>query len=226
MKKLIQHKLRILLEGRLASHTPSNPSGRHDDKTATESDLERVMNKIVNYNNKYGDDPYFQDVTEGDGIYFVTIHTNGELTIKTPNTPHKIDDSELGIMKNSNSGNRYVLIKAYRGIPHPEFNQTTYGKVKTSSPAEDAKIKTYLVFAKEILEYIKQNMEGESSYTSDDKDFKDQTSDKNQYKYDKYEKEQQRKQNKQQISLDPEKAKELEDRQAKLQAKYAKFLRK
>lgn len=222
MKNFIQHRLRQIIEGRLASHTPSNPVGS-DKKNISDNDLIKTMHKIVYYNNQYGQDAYFQNTHEGDGIYLATIHTNGQVTIKTPNTKRKLNDGDIGSMWNGPYGNRHVLIKAYRGIEHPSINEPRTGQVRTKSPAEDVAIKTYLSFGKEILEFVKQNMENEDAYTSDDKNFTHKTDDKWKYKYDKFDKEQEKRKNKEIMSIDPEKAAEMERKQAELQAKYDKI---
>lgn len=220
MKKFIQKRLRDILEGRLASHTPSNPVGQ-DPKRATNANLIKTTHRIVSLNNEYGQDEYFQNPHEGDGIYMATIHTNGAVTIKTPNTQRKITDSDIGMLSTGTGGNKHVFIKAYRGIEHPELHLNRTGHTKTKSPANDAAIKTYLIFAQEIIQFVKQNMEGNDDYTSDEKDFKSKTDDKWQYKYDKYQKAQDR--SKSTITMDPDKAAEMERRQKELQAKYDKI---
>lgn len=224
MKDFIRHKLRIVLEGKRAVHSPSNPVGV-DPKTASNSDLIRLTHKLVSLNNEYGQDPYFQDTHEGDGIYMATIHTNGNITIKTPNPKRRLEAPDIGLLWTGPRGNKHVYVRAYRGMEHPDIDSPRGGTAKTSSPAEDAAIKTYLIFGKDILDYVKQNMEGEDDYTSDDKDFTSKTPEKIQYKYDKLEKEKQR-QRKSTISMDPDDADEYEKRQQRLKAKYAKFLRK
>lgn len=223
MKDFIKHKLRLVLEGKKGVHTPSNPVGQ-DPKTATDADLSRITAKIVNLNNQYGQDEYFNNTHEGDGIYMATIHTNGEVTIKTPNTKRKLNDSDIGLLWTGTRGNKHVFVRAYRGIEHPELDDPRTGEVKTSSPAQDAAIKTYLIFAKDILEFVKQNIAGEDDYTSDtdDKDHTEKTQDKWKYKYDKYKKEKDKKRQST-ITMDPDKAAEMEKRQAQLQAKYAKL---
>lgn len=231
MKEFIKNRIRTILEGRKTSHTPSNPVGQ-DPKSATNSDLERTMHKIVSLNNQYGQDPYFQNTHEGDGIYMATIHTNGQITIKSPNTKRKLNDADIGMLWTGSGGNKHVFVKAYRGTEHTDYQNTDAdinadktGTAKTKSPAQDAAIKTYLIFAKDILEYVKQNMEGHDDYTSDtdNQDFTDKTDDKWKYKYDKLEKEKQRQKQKSQISMDPDKASEFEKRQQKLKDKYEKL---
>jgi len=220
MKKFIKHKLRLVLEGKKATHSPSNPVGQ-DPKNATQSNLARTTHKIVSLNDKYGQDSYFQNTHEGDGVYMATIHTNGNITIKTPNTKRKLEDNDIGLLSTGNGGNKHVVIRAYRGIEHPELQKDRTGNVRSKSPAEDAAIKTYLIFAKDILEFVKQNMDGESSYTTDDKDFKPQTDTKNQYKYAKHKREKQMKRST--LTTDPDKAAEREKKQAELQAKIDKM---
>src|SRR3990172_4917460 len=87
MKSFIQKALRLLLEAgpSLERSSPSNPIGSPDPKVMTKNDLYRITAKIANLYTKYGSDPYFQNTHDGDGIYFITIHTNGEATVKTPN---------------------------------------------------------------------------------------------------------------------------------------------
>lgn len=219
MKNFIGYRLKQLLEGRLASHSPSNPVGK-DPKLSSDNDIARTTHKIISLNNKYGDDPYFQNAHEGDGIYMATIHTNGSVSIKTPNTKNRISDSDIGMLSTGTGGNKHVFIKAYRGIEHPEFKDRK-GNVRTSSPANDAAIKTYLLFGKDILDFVKQNQPGENQYTSDEKDFKSQTPDKWQYKYAKFDKE--KNQSKSKITMDPDKASEMELKQKELQDKIAKL---
>lgn len=224
MKEFIKHRVRLVLEGKKGVHSPSNPVGQ-DPHKASDADLQRTMHKIVSLNNQYGQDPYFQDTHEGDGIYMATIHTNGEVTIKTPNTKRKLNSSDIGLLWTGTRGNKHVFIKAYRGMEHPDIDTPRAGEVKTSSPAQDAQIKTYLIYAKDILEYVKQNIAGEDDYTSDleDKDHAQKTADKWQYKYDKLEKEKARQQRKSQLTMDPDKAAEMDKRQAALKAKYDKL---
>jgi len=192
MKYFIKNKLRSLLEGRKATHTPSNEMGQ-DPKKASESNLIKLTHKLVHINNTYGQNEYLQNTHEGDGIYLAIIHTNGSVTIKTPN--RIVNDYDIGLLRSGSYGNKQVFIKAYRGIEHKDMLDHRNGHAITT-PAGDAAIKTYLIFGSDILEFVKQNMDGEDAYTSDNKSFKDKTNVENQYKYDKLEKEKLRLKNK------------------------------
>lgn len=48
MRSFIQNKLRVLLEGRLASHTPINPRTPNDNYETRLSDLNRAIADIAN----------------------------------------------------------------------------------------------------------------------------------------------------------------------------------
>lgn len=231
MKDFIKHKVRLVLEAKYTSDSPSNPTGI-DKHKASNKDLERTLHKIVTYNNEYGQDEYFQNTHEGDGIYLATVHTNGNVGIKTPNNTGRIQNSNIGLMTTGQRGNLHVYIKAYRGVEHTNYqnpdaniNSEKTGVVRTKSPANDAAIKVYINFGKEILEYVKQNMDGESAYTSDveDKNFKEKTPDKWKYKYDKLEKEKAFANKKKVLSMEPDEAEEYEKKQAKLRDKYAEL---
>ena len=223
MKDFIKRKVRLVLEMK-TSHTPSNPATKiNDPHTASDKNIEDTMFKITQYNNEYGQDPYFQNAHEGDGVYMATVHTNGNVTIKTPNqNVRQITDDKIGLLKTGNHGNKHVFIRACRGIEHPEFSGERNCNVRGKSPADDAAIKTYMIFGKEIIEYVRENMEGYDAYTADaeDKNFKEKTSDKWQYKYDKLEKEKQFKNKKRELSLDPDDASDVDKKQAMLKAKY------
>lgn len=202
MKNFIKNKLRVLLEGPLTRDTPANPLGAPDPKTASTDDFSRTSAKIANLFNQYGQDPYFQDSNEGDGIYMATVHTNGAVTIKTPNPRRKLTDADVGLPWQGTSGNLHVYVRAYR-------SQADGGEARTKSPANDAAIKTYIVFGREILDYVRQNMMGSDQYPEDPEEkkrYQAQTADKWKYKYDKLEKEKERKANKSTISIGQEKA--------------------
>ena len=211
MKDFIKHKLRTLLESKTTRHTPFNSVNAPSNKYSTQADLERTLNKVVTINNQYGNDPYYLNANEGDGTYRATILPNGHVKISTPNNAANIPSDDIGMLKTSNTGGKSAYIKAYRGMDHPsnaKINPERKGHAKGKSPAEDAFIKAHILFGKEIIDTVKQNMEGEDSYTidRDEIDHTSKTGDKNQYKYDKLDKEKERASNKSTLSLDNDEA--------------------
>jgi hypothetical protein len=102
----IKEKLRILLEGIKTTHTPSNQSSRKlninvDSSNLKQFDIDRedARNRVIelsaqavskvkpedkgNVSNKVK--KYFNDATEGDGVYLAILSKNGKFKITTPN---------------------------------------------------------------------------------------------------------------------------------------------
>ena len=179
MKSFIKNKLRILLE--------SIPK-------STLQDLEYAQLQIAKAN-KYakesGNLEYFMsDYTKDDrqsntpqGLYHITFKHNGDLNIKSANNG-RFDREGYGVDKN---GTPFANVRVHRGIEHRDLKDPRTGQAKTQSPAYDAKIKTYVMYGQEILDYIQSNMGGTDAYThdSDTANHKSKTTDKNQHKYDK-----------------------------------------
>lgn len=106
-----------------------------------------------------------------------------------------------------------------------------FGLPKPGSPASDAHIKAFLIYGDLILDFVKNNMKDKIGYVDTDAPeiSKEKTGDEWKYKFDKYKKEMERaakKASSSPITLDPEKAAEMEKRQAKALAARERILKR
>lgn len=226
MKSFIKSKLRALLESDIK--TVSNPMAGTEKHSANYNDLRLITSKVQDAQKHFGGDKYFKDAREGDGVYLIIISKNGRVTVKTPNRP--ISDSEIGgITSTRVFDNIEVPIKAYSG--NDELLQKGRGQVtgqpKTDSGASDARIKAYVIFGDMIIDRVKQNIEGAyDKYTDKDNTFKGNTEKQINRKefIDQREKGREfRQQTKAPTSLPDDEEAAVLQRQAQLQAKYAKM---
>ncbi len=180
MKSFIKNKLRILLE--------SIPKSTSKHKEYAQFQIA----KAKKYAKESGNEEYFtSDYSESDpnkpqGLYHVTFRHDGSLGISSANNG-RFDREGYGVDKN---GTPFVNVRIHRGIEHRDLKDPRTGHAKTQSPAYDAKIKTYVMYGQEILDYLDSNSEkidGTDAYThdSDTANHKSKTPDKNQHKYDK-----------------------------------------
>lgn len=166
MKSIIKQKLKILVEGRKATHTPTNHRGPNVKKVTTQATYNRTLADISNAMETYLKNPEgYGGVYYGDGTYQMDLYPNGQLIGRPTAMGGK---REPGTYNDPNPFKRSFFLKSCTDIQHddqPDKSCSPVGK----SPMEDAKIKVLVFFKDDILEFLKSNMEGEDMYTADDK---------------------------------------------------------
>ncbi len=166
MKDFIKNKLRVLLEGRLATHTPSNPRGENVKVKTTEDTIENIKNEIIFATEEYKNNiEGYGGVYDGDGTYQMDLYPNGYFRGKLTSIG---DKREPGTFNDPNPYKRSFFVKSCTNIQHPDQPEKSCKPVN-KSPMEDAKIKVLVFFKDEILEFLRKNMEGEDEYTVDKK---------------------------------------------------------
>ena len=161
MKDFIQNRLRVLLEGRLATHTRSNPSGGVDNSDTTQSQYENTLFKIEQAKKIYNNLPKEQQqalgtVYDGDGVYEIQLSKNGDLRGKENRL---ITKSQVGTYTDPNPNKRYFYVAANRGISHPEYDdETRQGYTVGISPMADAVLKTRVFMGDDIISFLKDSM--------------------------------------------------------------------
>ncbi len=192
MKNFIKEQLHILLE---------------EVKYATEYDYNKTLDKIQKAKQLYGNDPYFENIQAGQWIGQAIVNIHGDVSISR--SLHKASDvhnNQLGIAKENPHYLQFTL-RAGRGIEHPDTYSKNTDPAQTrirkhsqdlentseeiGSPASDAKIKTYLIFGQEILDFVEKNMRGGGMGYLDNRgtELAKNTPEKNMYKFDKKNKE-------------------------------------
>ena len=206
MKTLIKEHLRIFSEGRLATHTPSNPRGANVGKDTDEATLNRVLARISSAVTNYKDNIYdYGGVYDGDGVYQVDLYPNGELVGRMTAGGAK---REPGTFNDPNYNKRSFFVKACTNIQHSDQPERSCSPVGVS-PMDDAVVKVLVFFKDDIIEFLRKNMEGEDDYTADEKGSeiqKQKMDSKWAYKLDREEKRKERAANKPGISIGDDKA--------------------
>lgn len=166
MKDFIKNKLRVLLEGRLAVHTPSNPRGENVKSKTTEATIENIKNKIIFATKEYKKNiEGYGSVYYGDGVYQMNLYPNGFLIGKLTSIG---DKREPGTFNDPNSSVRSFFVKSCTNIEHKDQPEKTCKPVN-KSPMDDAEIKTLVFFKDDILEFLRNQIKGEDKYTADKK---------------------------------------------------------
>jgi hypothetical protein len=161
MKDFIQNKLRVLLEGRLATHTRVSPSGPIDNSDTTQSQFENALFKIQQAKSAYNDltmeeQQQLGDVYTGDGLYEIQLSKNGDLRGKENRL---ISKAQVGTYNDPNPNKRYFYVAANRGISHPEYDdETRVGYTVGKSPMADAILKVRVFMGDDIISFLKNNM--------------------------------------------------------------------
>lgn len=194
MIDFIKEKLRILLEVTKITHTQSNQSSRKlninvDSSNLKQFDIDReeARNRVIelsaqavskvrpqdkrNVSNTVK--KYFNDATQGDGVYLAILSKNGRFKITTPN--RHFDDNEIGgLITGGIYNNLMVPIKAFSG--NDEFIRhgrgTVTGKPYGQSGADDARLKVYTIFGDTIRDKVKSNAETKDKYVELNNTFK------------------------------------------------------
>lgn len=151
MKDFIHNKLKLILEGVYAS----------------KKQLQKFRHKIAAHKIKFPE-PYFNDITIGDGIYVVRFNRYGNSSAP----PKRGHASTLNTRKGDRGGDSvedYITfnIKAYRGVDHEGTYKERTGDAKTrggervkdgeiGDPFSDAVIKAINVHGKEILGFMEE----------------------------------------------------------------------
>jgi hypothetical protein len=223
MKGYIKNKLKTILEGRLATHTPINSRGNNVGKVTTQSDYNRVLVRVVNAMTMFKNNPEgYGSVYYGDGVYQVDLFPNGELVGKQTSGG---TNREPGTFNDPNYNKRSFFVKSCTNIQHKDQSDKTCSPVG-ASPMSDAVVKVLVFFKDDILEFLKKNMSGENPYTADNKGAeisKELTPDNKKYMYDKLAKEKERASNKK-ITASDELKSAVEKRQADALARREKAL--
>ena len=158
MKNFIQYKLRLVLEGRYTN----------------QKDLERFRFKMAKYASEFKGDPYFQNISAGDGVYRVIFNKQGKSIKSSRIGDAKTMRSAIGPIVNIEDPNLIGFnIAAGRGVEHKgtykdrEYDaKTRKGELadnKPGSPMSDAVIKAILNHGEDILNHM-----GEVKYTDGD----------------------------------------------------------
>lgn len=196
MRNLIKSKLRFILEGRSATHTPSNHRGQNVGKVTTQATYNRVLARLSSAMMEFNNNPEgYGSVYYGDGVYQMDLFPNGEFVGKPTSVGR---DREPGTFNDPNHNKRSFFVKACTSIDHPDQPSRSCSPVG-KSPMDDALIKVLVFFKDDILEFLKKNMDGENAYTADGKGkeiSQELTPDHKKYMYDKLAKEKARVRNK------------------------------
>lgn len=161
MKDFIQYKLRILLEGRLATHTRANPSGPTYNAETTRSQYHKALADIEQAKNIYNSlsgeqQKMLGDVYTGDGLYEIQLSKNGDLKGTNNRINHK---AEAGTYNDPNPNKRYFYIAANRGISHPEYDDDTReGYIVGKSPMTDAILKLRVFMSNDIISFLESGL--------------------------------------------------------------------
>jgi hypothetical protein len=161
MKDFIQNRLRVLLEGRLATDTRINPTGPIDNSDTTQSQFENALFKIEQakkiYNNLSKEEQQsLGTVYDGDGVYEIQLSKNGDLRGKENRL---ITKSQVGTYNDPNPNKRYFYVAANRGISHPEYDdETRSGHAVGKSPMADAILKARVFMGDDIISFLKNSM--------------------------------------------------------------------
>ena len=148
-------KMKILFKNKLSETTQktvSNPYYKPEKHVVTEKDLNEVTEIVNYYTTKYGDDPFFNDVTSGDGVYLVIVSKSGAIhpnNVKIPN--YRFHPGDVGNVTGTQHGNIMILIRANK-----------WGEL---SGAAVARIKTYVIFGDYIIDMVKNQTK--DSYLDD-----------------------------------------------------------
>jgi hypothetical protein len=168
MYDLIQKILRRkLTEGRLSTHTPSNPSGGKITAKSSDAVITKAKERIFNAMKLVASNPNYGDLYHGDGLYQIDLYPNGNFMGKMTSI---LDKREAGTYNDSGYGQkRTFFVKSCTNIQHPDQPEKTCKPVG-KSPMEDAVIKVLAFFGNDILEFLSNNIEGEDVYTTDSKE--------------------------------------------------------
>ncbi len=158
MKHIIQHKLRVILEGRHASHTPINPTSAPDNYESRLSDLNKTIADIAKAKQTYNsltkqEKAMLGDVYTGDGLYELILHKNGQLVGKQNRIGMK---GEPGTYSDPNPNKRYFYVMVNRGISHPEYDEESRsGYTVGKSPMSDAALKVKVFMGDDIIDFVR-----------------------------------------------------------------------
>jgi hypothetical protein len=244
MKELI---LKLLREGikhlpyddsaelKAASYSSlSNPSYKADINAITHR-IAKAAQIAGSFRQRHPEDNYYVIPTLGDGYYQVEFRHDGKIQTKHIKASGDMEQRN-GAFQPSDVG----TCKAYQNIAKYCFVKAGYnGKAIGASPAEDAANKALIIFKDEILDFYKSGsyVDDKASQISKEKMTDKQAlhkqkkdlemkigrrlSDTEWETYLETGVEPQKKQSS--ISIDPDKAAEIERRQAELRAKYDKL---
>lgn len=161
MRDFIQNKLRVLLEGRMATYSKANPSGPIDNSDTTQSQLFNAVKKINQAKTLFNslsreEQQMLGDVYTGDGLYEIQLSKNGDLRGKENRI---INKAQLGTYNDPNPNKRYFYVAANRGISHPEYDDDTrIGNTVGVSPMADAILKVRIFMGDDIISFLRDNM--------------------------------------------------------------------
>ena len=161
IRGLIQNRLRIILEGRHASHTPINPRTPTDNYETSLADLNRTIADIAKAKETYNSltpeqKQMLGDVYTGDGLYELVLHKNGQLVGKQNRIGSK---GEPGTYSDPNPNKRYFYVMVNRGITHPEYDEESRsGYTVGKSPMTDAALKVKIFMGDDMIDYLRSNI--------------------------------------------------------------------
>jgi hypothetical protein len=210
----------------------SDPSYKADIDTITHR-IARAAQIASSFKQRHPEDNYYVIPTIGDGFYQVEFRHDGKIQTKHVRASGDMEQRN-GAFQPSDVG----TCKAFQNIAKYCFVKAGYnGSAIGASPAEDAANKALIIFKDEILDFYKsgsyiddkaadiskEKMTDKQAIHKQKKDLEmkigRRVSDTEWQNYLETGQEPQKKSSN--ISIDPQKAAELEKRQAELQAKYA-----
>lgn len=175
------------------------------NKKPTQADIAKLQSKVNDHISKYGDDPYFNNINDGQGIYGVRIPARGDFPPTAIHTPvGRINDADIGLLRQTKHGTNYTYVKA--------------------DSAKDARIKVYTILGDDIIDNMKSQI-GDNYLTGDKEDFSHKMDDKTLEKKKRKDLEK-TKYNKPTLSMSDEEKEEFLKRQEKLKQKYDKIRKK
>lgn len=155
MKSFIKHRLRVLLEGSKALHTPSNPIVNKEFKgKITPAKIEAIRNKIIQARKDFDSDPErYGGPEQGEGVYVFKLTDTGHFKGGETGAGYQ---NKVGDYEDTKNGRvRMFFIKANRGMPHPEYDEETKNwKTVKVSPAADAATKVMYYMGSAMINFL------------------------------------------------------------------------
>jgi len=182
--------------------TKTHKSEKTANKKPTESDIAKLQSKVDEHIKKYGDDPYFNNINDGQGIYNIRIPARGDFPPNAVQVPvGRVSDAEIGLLRQTKHGTNYTFVKA--------------------DSAKDARIKVYTILGHDIIDNMKNQIK-DAYLSGDDEDFSHKMDAKTLEKKKRKDLEKS-KYKKPTLSISDKEKKEFLKQQEKLKAKYDKI---
>ena len=224
-------------ELRAASYASLSEPSRKLDLNKIRFRLAKALEIANNYKSRIPNDEYFFIPQDGDGFYQVEFRHDGQIKTKHIRPSSDMEQqsgafqpSDVGMCKNYQNIAKYCFVKAGKN-----------GQSIGASPAEDAANKALIIFKDEIIDFLSDGSfdDGKGEYISKEKMSDKQAAHKTKKdletklgrrisdsEWSEYLNKGIQPKSKSGISMDPEKAAEIEKRQEMLRAKINARLRR